>query len=189
MNIFYLHDDPYIASVMHCDKHVVKMILESAQMLSTAHRILDGTMSIEVSSKGRKNKVWTLWDDRQPLLYKASHINHPSNIWVRETSGNYAWLHTLLQKLCDQYSLRYKDKIHKVESSGLLKKLYYLPFNLEAGDRAPIPQCMPDVFKVEGNSVEAYRRYYCGHKTDMKKWAYSQTPAWYNPIEETSYAQ
>ena len=75
MNIFYLDRNPVIAAQMMCDKHVVKMILESAQMLSTAHRVLDG-------------------DDRanETGLYKMAHKNHPSTIWVRASSENYRWL-------------------------------------------------------------------------------------------------
>ena len=72
MNIFYLDSDPYVAAKMHCDKHVVKMILESAQMLSTAHRVLDGDEYA---------------DERG--LYKMAHKNHPSTIWVRTSTDNY----------------------------------------------------------------------------------------------------
>ena len=188
MNIFYLDANPEWAASMHCDKHVVKMILESAQLLSTAHRLLDGVMSVELSEKGRKRKVWTLSDRREPILYKASHINHPSAKWVRESNFNYVWLYRLLDNLCTQYTSRYY-KLHKVERDGLLLHLYRLPRNIPITHATPIPQCMPDEFKVDGDPVKAYRNYYCGHKTDMKKWAYSQTPAWYNPVKETSYAQ
>ena len=82
MNIFYLNKDPEIAAQMHCDKHVVKMILESAQMLSTAHRILDGDDI--ANSKG---------------LYKMTHKNHPCNIWVRKNNENYEWLWSLYDNL------------------------------------------------------------------------------------------
>ena len=67
MNIFYLHKDPKTCAEMHCDKHVVKMVLEYAQLLSTAHRVLDGDE----------------WADKAQL-YKATHKNHPSAIWARE---------------------------------------------------------------------------------------------------------
>ena len=83
MNIFYLDEKPMTAARMHCDKHVVKMILESAQMLSTAHRILDGND----------------YADRRGL-YKATHKNHPANIWVRESANNYVWLYNLFTFLC-----------------------------------------------------------------------------------------
>ena len=78
MNIFYLDEKPLTAARMHCDKHVVKMIIESAQMLSTAHRTLDGND----------------YADRMNL-YKATHKNHPANIWVRESAENYLCLYNL----------------------------------------------------------------------------------------------
>ena len=178
MNIFYLHTDPEWAASMHCDKHVVKMILESAQLLSTAHRLLDGVMSVELSEKGRKRKVWTLSDRREPILYKASHINHPSAKWVRESNFNYVWLYRLLDNLCTQYTSRYY-KLHKVERDGLLLHLYRLPRNIPITHATPIPQCMPDEFKVDGDPVKAYRNYYMGHKVEMKKWNHSLTPEWW----------
>lgn len=84
MNIFYLDSDPVVCAQMHCDKHVVKMILESCQLLSTAHRVLDGHSTIEKSASGRNVKRWYLNDLRQGILYGATHINHPSAIWCRE---------------------------------------------------------------------------------------------------------
>ena len=88
MNIFYLDKDPKKCAEMHCDKHVVKMILEYAQLLSTAHRVLDGNE----------------WADHVGL-YKATHKNHPSAIWARESAGNYFWLNKLFQELCKEYTL------------------------------------------------------------------------------------
>ena len=81
MNIFYLHNDPKICAEQHCDKHVVKMILEYAQLLSTAHRVLDGTMYYEPSRRtGRMVKRYYLKDQRKDL-YQATHMNHPSAVW------------------------------------------------------------------------------------------------------------
>ena len=80
MNIFYLHENPQRCAEMHCDKHVVKMILETAQLLSTAHHEIDGEPSIE--------------------CYKATHKNHPSAVWARENRSNYIWLWNLLNSLC-----------------------------------------------------------------------------------------
>jgi hypothetical protein len=73
------------------DRHVVKMILETAQLLSTAHRLLDGTESIDTSS-GRKKRVYTLPDERDAVLYSATHANHPSAVWARQSVENYNWL-------------------------------------------------------------------------------------------------
>ena len=89
MNIFYLHYDTKKCAEMHVDKHCVKMILEYAQLLSTAHRVLDGRESITLSLSGRKKKVWTIDDHRNNVLYSATHINHPSAIWVRQSLENY----------------------------------------------------------------------------------------------------
>ncbi len=80
MNIFYLSKDTKECSQMHVDKHCVKMILEYAQLLSTAHRVLDGTCMIGISDLGRKRTSWILPDNRYNILYKATHINHPSAV-------------------------------------------------------------------------------------------------------------
>ena len=74
MNIFVLADSPKESAEMHCDKHVCKMMIEYAQMLSTTHRILDGEEVISES------------------LYKVAHKNHPCTIWTRTNKSNYLWL-------------------------------------------------------------------------------------------------
>ena len=107
MNIFYLHSDPQLCAEMHCDKHVCKMIVEYAQLLSTAHRVLDGEMYIDDSS-GRKIKRWKHPDyNFEANLYKASFVNHPSAVWVRESPWNYNWLEVLWYSLCDEYTQIY----------------------------------------------------------------------------------
>ena len=100
MNIFYLHNDPKICAEMHVDKHCVKMILEYAQLLSTAHRVLDGKQSTRLSKTGRNQKYWALPDDRDSLLYSATHMNHPSAIWVRKNQQNYIWLNFIIISIC-----------------------------------------------------------------------------------------
>jgi|TARA_R110000824_G_scaffold25739_3_gene89312 hypothetical protein len=158
MNIFYLSRDPAKASKYHCDKHVVKMILESAQMLSTAHRILDG-------------------DSCDKSLYKATHKNHPSTVWVRSNSYNYQWLYSLLCNLCSEYTFRYK-KTHATQR--LLKPLKSCPNNIPKNKTwVEPPQCMPDEYKCT-DTVEGYRKYYIGEKMRFAKWAYSDTPEWVN---------
>jgi hypothetical protein len=88
MNIFYLHHDTKICAQYHNDKHCIKMILESAQLLSTAHRVIDGTQTIELVN-GRKRKRWSLDNPAlDSVLYKATHVNHPSSVWVRQSSEN-----------------------------------------------------------------------------------------------------
>ena len=86
MNIFNLHEDTKKSAQMHCDKHVVKMIIEYAQLMSTAHRILDG---VEYEDRTKNNRRIRRWKhpnaNVENTLYKASHINHPSAIWTRES--------------------------------------------------------------------------------------------------------
>ena len=172
MNIFFLHDHPTTCAAWHCDKHVVKMVLESAQLLCTAHHELDGD---RVQFKD---------------LYKSAYKNHPCAVWARSGSGNYIWLHKLLDELCFQYTLRYK-KVHKVEMSGLLSKLSALPKNIEHSKFYEPPQCMPEQYKVVSPSSraipptqEAYIDYYLGEKRSFAKWQFTKTPAWFDIYED-----
>ena len=93
MNIFYLHSDPKTCAQYHCDPHNIKQILEYAQLLSTAHRLIDGKQSVALSKSGRRQQVWTLDDsEMEQIIYKATHVNHPSAKWTRHCAMNYTWL-------------------------------------------------------------------------------------------------
>ena len=141
MNIFYLDKDPVKAAKMQYNKHVVKMILESAQMLCTAHHCIMGSDA--------------------DVPYKSAHKNHPSTIWARQSAQNYAWLYYHMMALGAEYTKRYGKKhlsITKCED-----KLAILPGGiLETGFEQP-PQCMPDEYK-DKCSVKAYWNYYIGEK-------------------------
>ena len=137
----------------HCDKHVVKMILEYAQLLSTAHRI----------------------HDENPKVYKKAFINHPSTIWARSSSANYKWLSMLFFYLCQEYTHRY-GKVHYTDS--LLRELLRTPpVNIEEKGLTEIPQAMPDDVKGD-DSILAYRNYYIKYKKDFAKWTNRETPTW-----------
>lgn len=181
MNIFYLDTDPKLAAQYHCDKHVVKMIIEYAQLMSTAHRILDGNMYLDKTAAGRNIKRWKLDDHREPLLYKASHINHPSGFWVREHLSHYQWIWNLASELCQEYRYRYggtNDKQHK--TSLVIQNLSFAPNNISRnGIFTEPPQAMPDDVKVPGNSIEAYRNYYRVHKARFATWKVREMPTWY----------
>ena len=170
MNIFYLDHDPKLCAEMHVDKHCVKMILEYAQLLSTAHRVLDGNQSVCLSKTGRKQVRYVLSDKRDNILYSATHINHPSAIWVRQSRDNYAWLYELLINLCKEYTYRY-GKTHKVEASGLLNELRSVPAGISEHPKFTEPTpAMPDECKVSGNSIESYRKYYIMNKQHLWSW-------------------
>ena len=177
MNIFYLDNNPKLCAEMHVDKHCVKMILEYAQLLSTAHRYLDGIPTIGLSKSGRKRTQYILSDDREHLLYSATHINHPSAVWVRQSAMNYYWLYTLLVELCKEYTYRY-GKTHKCESSGLVNRLQTTPVNILIGSFTEPTPAMPDNYKVRNDSISSYHNYYLGDKTRMFTWKNRQIPKW-----------
>ncbi len=130
-----------------CDKHVVKMILESAQMLSTAHRILDKSDS--------------------EVLYKASYKNHPSTLWARAGHLNYMWLYSHFIALGREYELRY-GKIH-TSIAKLSESLKKAPKRIPNRPFSPPPQCMPPDYK-QPDTVKAYRMYYKCDKAGFAKW-------------------
>jgi hypothetical protein len=179
MNIFYLDHDVTKCAEMHNDKHVVKMILEYAQLLSTAHRVLDGVELSGLSASGRKKKFWTLADSRDYTLYKATHIHHPSAVWARHSAMNYYWLYTMLNALCKEYTYRY-GKIHKCERDGLVNRLQTTPINIPIGSFTEPTPAMPDEVKVAGDSIKSYRNYYINNKTHLASWKKRSTPGWYN---------
>ena len=178
MNIFYLDPDPSKCARMHNDKHTVKMILEYTQLLSTAHRLLDGKQSVVIINN-RKRKRWTLEDpSMNNKLFLASHINHPCAIWARQSEDQYLWLYKLLTHLCKEYTHRY-GRIHAVVNR-CWDDLRNPPKNLKGikGFTQP-PQAMPEEFKVKDDSVAAYKKYYIGAKHKMAKWTNRNIPDWW----------
>ena len=173
MNIFYLDNDPVKCAEMHCDKHVVKMIIEYAQLMSTAHRMLDGKHYIDDSS-GRRIQRWRLpTTEMESVVYKAGHVNHPSAIWVRENAVRYQYTYDLFASLCDEYTLRY-GKVHLTDSK-LRDCLNILPNNIDLCAWRYPPQAMPDDVK-SNSAVDAYHKYYAKYKKDIAKWTVRPIP-------------
>mgnify|MGYP003123386667 CR=1 FL=1 len=142
MNIFYLHEDPVEAAKLQYNKHVVKMILESAQMLCTAHHHYGN----------------------ESVPYKKAHYNHPSTIWARDNCENYAWLYRHMLALGEEYTKRYgKTHLTITKCKELLGKTP--PGMPWLGFTQP-PQCMPDEFK-DKCSIQAYWNYYIGDKSHI----------------------
>ena len=139
MNIFYLDECPKKAAKLQYNKHVVKMILESAQMLCTAHHH---------------------YGNGDNVPYKKAHYNHPSTIWVRQNSIHYDWLYDHMIALGNEYTKRY-NKIHL--SITKCKDLVYLPPGIPTVMFNQPPQCMPDEYK-DPCSIQAYWNYYIGEK-------------------------
>ena len=151
MNIFVLSNSPTIAAEEHCDKHVVKMMSEYAQLMSTAHRLVDGEYYQGKSKTGRNVKRWRLYDDRETILYQAGFVNHPSAIWCRTNINNYNWLYELYENLHGQFYNRY-NKVHK-SWSDLHAKLRYPPRNISTDPFTPPPKAMPDECKIGDDSM------------------------------------
>lgn len=178
MNIFYIDRDPYKAAEQMVDKHVVKMILETAQLLSTAHRLLDGEEYVGQSASGRKAKRWRLSDERENVLYSATHINHPSAVWCRQSNNNYNWLFCHLVGLCKEYTYRY-GKIHKIQqNTDFMRMLQSLPHNIPVGHLTHVTPAMAEEYLVGKDSLLSYRNYYIQGKTHLHKWTNREVPEW-----------
>jgi hypothetical protein len=181
MNIFALSPVPEIAAKWHCDSHVIKMIVESAQMLSTAHRMLDGNMDRRLSKSGKMRlRYWELDDDREDVLYKAVHTGHPCTVWTMESHSNYKWHYQLFKYLCKEYTLRY-GKVHATETKLLdllkdppqnIKKSYMTPFALAMGAS---PECMD-----YNDPIGSYQKFYQTKQDRFKmKWSKREIPHWF----------
>jgi len=150
MNIFYLHSDPIVSAQAMTNKHVVKMILESAQIMSTAHHVIN---------EGQEYL-------RQ--LYKPTHKNHPSSVWVRQSPAHYQWLYEHFQALCKEYTRRYgRTHLTETKLDTLLKDDPYMD-DLDFHHFEEPPQCMPDEYK-SSCAVTGYRNYYLGEKISLEQ--------------------
>jgi len=144
MNIFYLSEDPREAAELQYSKHVVKMVLETAQLLCTAHHELLG--------------------DDADVPYKATHKNHPSTVWARRSANNYEWLYQHFVGLCEEYERRY-GKVH-LSYTKCKDKVSILPGGLSYTGLTKMPQCMPEEYHDEC-SVQAYWNYYVNDKSNI----------------------
>ena len=180
MNIFYLDNDPVKSAELHCDKHVVKMIIEYAQLMSTAHRVLDGDLYEDRTANNHRIKRWRLSDSNmENVLYKASHINHPSNIWIRSSDSHYQFVYDMFVALCNEYTHRY-GRVHLTEEK-LKDVLQHLPSNIANINFVDPPQAMPDDVKTS-DAVDAYQNYYRVYKKGFAKWTDRETPAFMKNI-------
>jgi hypothetical protein len=147
MNIFFLDWNPQTAAKYHCDKHVVKMILETAQLLYSAHWMLNSPLPVNA--------------------YKLAHKNHPCSIWVRQSLTNYMWLCSLGWWLCKEYQYRYGDKTHKTEAH-IVWLLNNPPKDIPFVAMTNPAQAMPDEYKND-NLITAYQTYYVESKFKQRK--------------------
>ena len=156
MNVFVLDNDPVVAARFQCDKHVVKMVLESAQLLCSAHHML--------------------MSDIPDRFYRLTHKNHPCSIWARSHPDNYNWLASHATGLLSEYTHRY-GKTHK--STGIIEWCKGNPPLFTSAKQLPFAQAMPDQYK-DDDPVVAYRNYYIEDKfTSIKMvWTKREMPNW-----------
>lgn len=170
MNIFVLDTDPHNAARMMCDKHIPKMVVETAQMMASAlrrHGATDAQMPI-AKTTGRP--------------YKGGYHHHPCTVWAGDTRHNFLWLAEHGATLYREYSTRY-GKVHACTQAII--RMTRLSHLLPLGPVTEFAQAMPDEFRVEGNAVLAYRRYYSSDKRRFASWTKgTPTPSWWDNMEE-----
>ena len=141
MNLFYLDRDPVVAASYHYDKHKVKMVLEAAQILCTAHH------------------HWAeVFNYKTFVPYKKAHYNHPSTVWTRGNKNQYMWVYNYMMALGEEYTKRYGKEHLTITKCRI--PLQVPPNGMIDGFFTEPPQCMPDEYKVPGDSIMAYWNYY-----------------------------
>ena len=182
MNIFVLHEDPKIAAQMHCDKHVPKMLVEHAQMLTAAYystlgisrkkEIPDKQNSVNEMFKGwpRKNEDGSEWH------YAITHVNHPCTVWTRTSIDNFNWLLDCTDELCEEFKRRWK---HDPSIKNIVNWMRENPPKLISLGITPFAQAMPDCFRSK-NTSESYRKYYAMKTSYMKiDCKFTEIPYWW----------
>ena len=156
MNIFILDEQPEKCAEYHADKHVVKMILEHAQLMCTAHHLQPTTLI------------------NYEIPYKATHVNHPCAKWVRESKQNYQWLYNMTYSLNKEYVYRYEKNVNHKSWDAIVD----LPYpDLPDVGMTPFALAMPDECKLS-TPVASYRKYYNTEKQHLLKWKDRETPSW-----------
>jgi hypothetical protein len=154
MNIFILDLNPSLAAQYHCDQHVIKMLLESAQMLCTVAR-----------------------QHGFDPPYRSTHAKHPCTLWLGESRANWAWLIDLSRGLNNEYRKRYNKSVdHK---SWMVIQQLECPEEIPDSGLTQFAQAMPDEYKVPGDPVAAYRTFYIKDKAAFAEWRYSEAPPWF----------
>lgn len=190
MNIFVLDTNPEVCAQYHCNQHVIKMCLETAQVLCAVRHI---------------NKEILQYEDND-IPYRPTHKKHPVVLWAAERPSNYFWLIQLGQELCKEYTFRYGKRhksqdviencldayLTKLEFPTLMKDIIPDDFHKITNRlegllllMSPFAQCMPECYRIEGNPVAAYRNYYNGDKARFAQWKKREVPYWfYRNIEK-----
>jgi hypothetical protein len=161
MNIFGIDTDTTSCATYHTDRHIVKMPLETAQMVSFVYYHKD------------------LWDGEVPNLlmnFSAGHDKHPCSLWLRENLVNFLWTCEFGIKLIEEYRFRYDSQKHERCKMIFEWSLDNLP-NLPVAEFTPFAKAMPEEYKVDC-SIESYRNYYKLGKSELHQWTKRNKPEW-----------
>jgi hypothetical protein len=168
MNIFALDDSAYFAAMYHCDKHVVKMITETTQILSTACHLLGIPERYKLGF----------------TLYRPTHKHRLCVKWAAESRGNFSWLVSLLDGLLLEYDHRFGKPEKFARARELLPCFMMLEGFIPHDYRTPFVLEMPEDCKGS-DPVESYRRYYNEHKSHLHRWTKRDAPEWVRTVEAT----
>lgn len=156
MNIFVLDTDITRCAQYHCDQHVLKMILESAQIMCSA-----------LNKRGFETP------------YKPTHTKHPCVLWVEESYSNFKWLKDLAIALNREFKYRYdREKDHA--SAHVVRKISALRYDDHG--LTPFVQAMPEQYRRKNDAVSAYRAFYRGEKAKFAKWTKRPVPHWMSEL-------
>ena len=191
MNRFIIEASPEACAMSLCNSHVVKMVLEEGQMLSTVHRVVDGKEITGKTKSGRNQKQWVLPDRREKTLYKACHVNHPCTIWARETTANYKWAVDFFEAVSKEYTWRYEknhathfklSRFLKNPPNNIDRSLELTPFPLAMG---AAPHCID-----EENPIQSYRDYYWSKRENFDMvWTKREKPSWFKSTKRFRMAE
>jgi hypothetical protein len=190
MNIFYLDENPQLAAQYHCDKHILKMPLETCQILASGFYALHGITSKKVYVEKQEYikeicKTFPRLDsENKPHPYGIGFMNHPSTVWARTSRENYLYTLCLGKSLCQEFTYRY-GKIHACEKAAdwFFEKFQDLQF--PSHDFTTPYRAMPSDCHLE-NPVDSYRCYYIKYK-NFATWKKRDVPAWYRQMKSTQH--
>ena len=184
MNLFFLHPNPRKCARWHCNKHVVKMLLESCQLLYTAHWVFAAQAGLDTPDL--TDAPMTV--SSKQAGYKPTHRNHPCGRWVRASLSHYLWLCQLAAELVREYRFRYgATKVHACEAHVVWLTSHTPAGLLDNGWSSP-PSAMPEAFRISANTVRNYRHFYATAKEQRGFLVYMgrQRPHWLPAIATTS---
>lgn len=179
MNIFYFDNDPECCAMQYIDKHVIKMILESAQILSTVYRLKRG-QETTILQNGRRVKKFIIDDiTLNSQLYQATHIHHPAVQWTLFSYQNFIFLKQLMIAINNEYQWRYNHTTpHK--SMFILDYIQNLSLKDFEQDQMTTPiSCMDQQYIISDSPIINYRNYYIHAKSQFATWKKRESPHWF----------